>query len=45
VLVIPRRQERVKKVPFVCTANTCRSPIVQAIFDTLAEDEGLRFRV
>ena len=33
-----------KKVLFVCTANTCRSPMVQAIFDTLAEDEGLPFR-
>ena len=44
MLVIPRRRERVKKVLFVCTANTCRSPMAQAIFDTLAEDEGLRFR-
>jgi protein-tyrosine phosphatase len=34
----------VKKVLFVCTANTCRSPMAQAIFDTLAEDEGLPFR-
>ena len=44
MLVIPRRREGVKWVPFVCTANTCRSPMAQAIFDTLAEDEGLRFR-
>jgi Low molecular weight phosphotyrosine protein phosphatase len=35
----------VKKVLFVCTANTCRSPMAQAIFDALAEDEGLPFRV
>jgi protein-tyrosine phosphatase len=34
----------VKKDLFVCTANTCRSPMAQAIFDTMAEDEGLRFR-
>jgi protein-tyrosine-phosphatase len=34
----------VKKVLFVCTANTCRSPMAQAIFDTLAEDKGLRFQ-
>jgi protein-tyrosine-phosphatase len=34
----------VKKALFVCTANTCRSQMVQAIFDTLAEDEGLPFR-
>ena len=32
------------KVLFVCTANTYRSRMAQAIFDTLAEDEGLRFR-
>jgi protein-tyrosine-phosphatase len=44
VLVIPRRRERVKRVLFVCTANTYRSPMAQAISDTLAEDEGLRFR-
>jgi protein-tyrosine phosphatase len=44
MLVIPRRRERVKKVLFVCTANTCRSPMAWAIFDTLAEDKGLRFR-
>ena len=30
-----------KKVLFVCTANICRSPMAQAIFDTLAEDNGL----
>jgi protein-tyrosine phosphatase len=34
----------VKKVLFVCTANTCRSPMAQAIFDALAKDEGLPFR-
>jgi protein-tyrosine-phosphatase len=34
----------VKKVLFVCTANTYRSPMAQAIFDTLVEDEGLPFR-
>jgi protein-tyrosine phosphatase len=33
-----------KKVLFVYTANTYRSPMAQAIFDTLAEDEGLHFR-
>jgi protein-tyrosine-phosphatase len=44
VPIIPRRRERVKKVLFVCTANTYRSPMAQAIFDTVAENEGLRFR-
>lgn len=33
-----------KRVLFVCTANICRSPMAQAIFDTLAEDTGLLFR-
>ena len=33
-----------KKVLFACTANFCRSPMAQAIFDALAEDEGLPFR-
>jgi protein arginine phosphatase len=32
------------KVLFVCTANICRSPMAQAIFDALAEDAGLSFR-
>jgi hypothetical protein len=42
--VIPRRRESAKKVLFVCSANTYRSPMAQAIFDPLAEDEGLHFR-
>ena len=29
-----------KKVLFVCTGNTCRSPIAEAIFNQLAEDKG-----
>ena len=33
-----------KKLLFLCTANTCLSQMVQAIFDTLAEDKGLPFR-
>ena len=33
-----------KKVLFVCTANVCRSPMAQAIFNALAEDSGLPFR-
>ncbi len=31
-------------VLFVCTANVCRSPMAQTIFNALAEDEGLTFR-
>jgi protein-tyrosine-phosphatase len=34
----------VKKVSSLCSANTHRSPMAQAFFNTLAEDEGLRFR-
>ena len=33
-----------KKVLFVCTANICRSPMAEAIFNALAEDGGLPFR-
>lgn len=32
------------KVLFVCTANICRSPMAGAIFNALAEDEGLAIR-
>jgi protein-tyrosine phosphatase len=34
----------VKKVLFVCTMNICRSPMAQAIFNALAEDNDLPFR-
>jgi protein-tyrosine-phosphatase len=34
----------VKKVLFVCTANICRSPMAQEIFNALAKDGGLPFR-
>ena len=33
-----------KKVLFVCTANVCRSPIAEAIFNALAGDKGLDYR-
>lgn len=35
---------RYQKLLFVCTANICRSPMAQAIFDALAKDRGLPFR-
>jgi protein-tyrosine-phosphatase len=34
----------VKKILFVCTANICRSPMAQEIFNALAEDGGLPFQ-
>lgn len=33
-----------RTVLFVCTANICRSPMAAAIFNALAEDDGLPFR-
>lgn len=35
--------DRVEKVLFVCTANICRSPMAEAIFNALMENEGLSF--
>jgi protein-tyrosine phosphatase len=34
----------VKKILFVCTANVCRSPMAEAIFNALAEERDLPFR-
>jgi protein-tyrosine phosphatase len=34
----------VDRVLFICTANICRSPMAEAIFDALAEDRGLPLR-
>ena len=44
LLAIPRRRERVKKILFVCTANVCRSPMAQEIFNALAADGRLPIR-
>ena len=33
-----------KKLLFVCTANVCRSPMAEAIFEALAEERGLPYR-
>ncbi len=33
------------KILFVCTANICRSPMAQGIFQWLVEAEGLRKRI
>ena len=33
-----------KKALFVCTGNTCRSPMAEVIFNSLAEENGLDWR-
>jgi protein-tyrosine-phosphatase len=38
------KESRVTKILFVCTANICRSPMAQAIFNALAEDTNVPFR-
>ncbi|MEE1061458.1 MAG: low molecular weight phosphatase family protein [Ruminococcus sp.] len=37
-------QKDKKYIAFVCTGNTCRSPIAEGIFNKLAEDKGLAVR-
>ena len=37
------RADEKKKILFVCTANICRSPMAEAMFNALAEDKGLPF--
>ena len=34
-------QKDKKYIAFVCTGNTCRSPMAQGIFNKLAEEKGL----
>ena len=33
-----------KKVLFVCTGNTCRSPMAEVIFNSFAEEKGIDWR-
>ena len=37
-------ENRTRQVLFVCTANVCRSPMAEAIFNALAEERGLPWR-
>jgi protein-tyrosine phosphatase len=34
----------IKNILFVCTANVCRSPMAEAIFNALAEEKGVPWR-
>ena len=36
-------RNQAKQILFVCTANVCRSPIAEAIFNALASDAGLPY--
>lgn len=33
--------EKIKNILFVCTGNTCRSPMAEAIFQSMAQNAGL----
>ena len=37
-------ENQTNQVLFVCTANVCRSPMAEAIFNALAEERGLAWR-
>ena len=37
-------ENQTKQILFVCTANVCRSPMAEAIFNALAEERGLAWR-
>ena len=37
-------EDHKKQILFVCTANVCRSPMAEAIFNALAEERGLAWR-
>jgi protein-tyrosine phosphatase len=38
------REAHIKNILFVCTANVCRSPMAEAIFNALAEERNLPWR-
>ncbi len=38
------REAHIRNILFVCTANVCRSPMAEAIFNALAEEKSLPWR-
>jgi protein-tyrosine-phosphatase len=36
-----REEDHARNLLFICTANVCRSPMAEAIFNALAEEKGL----
>src|SRR5215208_1732578 len=37
-------ENHMRQILFICTANVCRSPMAEAIFNALAEERGLPWR-
>ena len=37
-------ENHTRQILFVCTANVCRSPMAEAIFNALAEESGLAYQ-
>ena len=44
VTEVETAENQTKQILFVCTANVCRSPMAESIFNALAEEGGLPYR-